>query len=63
MDSRRLFNFWRYVKPLFALHVVALPIVLLALVVMHILALHEVGSNNPDGIEIKKEKRRQWYSS
>jgi ubiquinol-cytochrome c reductase cytochrome b subunit len=40
----------------FALHVVALPIVLLALVVMHILALHEVGSNNPDGIEIKKNK-------
>jgi len=40
----------------FALHVVALPIVLLALVVMHILALHEVGSNNPDGVEIKKYK-------
>ena len=35
----------------------ALPIVLLALVVMHILALHEVGSNNPDGIEIKKKKK------
>ncbi|MBL4820671.1 MAG: ubiquinol-cytochrome c reductase [Gammaproteobacteria bacterium] len=40
----------------FALHVVALPIVLIALVVMHILALHEVGSNNPDGVEIKKNK-------
>jgi ubiquinol-cytochrome c reductase cytochrome b subunit len=42
----------------FALHVVALPIVLLALVVMHILALHDkhVGSNNPDGVEIKKNK-------
>jgi len=40
----------------FALHVVAMPIVLLALVVMHLLALHEVGSNNPDGIEIKKHK-------
>ena len=40
----------------FAFHVIALPIVLLALVVMHILALHEVGSNNPDGIEIKKVK-------
>ena len=40
----------------FALHVVAMPIVLLALVVLHILALHEVGSNNPDGIEIKKNK-------
>ena len=40
----------------FALHVVAMPIVLLGLVVMHILALHEVGSNNPDGIDIKKNK-------
>ncbi len=38
----------------FALHVVAVPIVLLALVVLHILALHEVGSNNPDGVDIKK---------
>lgn len=36
----------------FALHVVAVPIILLALVVFHIMALHEVGSNNPDGIEI-----------
>ncbi|HUH00191.1 MAG TPA: cytochrome bc complex cytochrome b subunit [Gammaproteobacteria bacterium] len=40
----------------FALHVVALPLVLLGLVVAHILALHEVGSNNPDGVEIKKHK-------
>lgn len=40
----------------FALHVVAVPIVLLGLVVMHILALHETGSNNPDGVEIKKKK-------
>lgn len=40
----------------FSLHVVALPIVLLGLVVMHIIALHEVGSNNPDGIEIKDKK-------
>jgi ubiquinol-cytochrome c reductase cytochrome b subunit len=40
----------------FALHVIALPIVLLGLVVAHIIALHEVGSNNPDGIEIKKLK-------
>jgi ubiquinol-cytochrome c reductase cytochrome b subunit len=40
----------------FALHVVAVPIVLLALVVLHLLALHHVGSNNPDGIEIKKNK-------
>jgi ubiquinol-cytochrome c reductase cytochrome b subunit len=40
----------------FALHVIALPLVLLALVVVHILALHDVGSNNPDGVEIKKTK-------
>jgi len=40
----------------FALHVVALPLALIFLVVAHILALHEVGSNNPDGIEIKKVK-------
>lgn len=40
----------------FALHVVALPIVILALVVLHVLALHTVGSNNPDGVEIKKNK-------
>ena len=40
----------------FALHVIALPLVLLGLVVAHILALHEVGSNNPDGVEIKNTK-------
>jgi ubiquinol-cytochrome c reductase cytochrome b subunit len=40
----------------FALHVIALPLVLLLLVVLHIFALHEVGSNNPDGVEIKKKK-------
>ena len=39
-----------------AFHVIALPIVLLGLVVAHIIALHEVGSNNPDGVEIKKNK-------
>jgi ubiquinol-cytochrome c reductase cytochrome b subunit len=40
----------------FALHVIALPIALLGLVVAHLLALHEVGSNNPDGVDIKKVK-------
>src|SRR4030081_841330 len=40
----------------FALHVAALPLALVFLVIAHILALHEVGSNNPDGIEIKKYK-------
>jgi ubiquinol-cytochrome c reductase cytochrome b subunit len=40
----------------FALHVIAVPLALLALVVAHILALHEVGSNNPDGVEIKANK-------
>jgi ubiquinol-cytochrome c reductase cytochrome b subunit len=40
----------------FALHVIALPLALLGLVMAHLLALHEVGSNNPDGIEITKHK-------
>lgn len=40
----------------FALHVVALPLVLVALVFMHLVALHHVGSNNPDGVDIKKVK-------
>jgi ubiquinol-cytochrome c reductase cytochrome b subunit len=40
----------------FALHVIALPLALVGLVVAHLLALHDVGSNNPDGIEIKKKK-------
>ncbi len=40
----------------FALHVIALPFVIAGLVVAHILALHEVGSNNPDGVDIKKNK-------
>ncbi|MPQ76179.1 cytochrome bc complex cytochrome b subunit [Hydrogenovibrio sp. JE_KL2] len=40
----------------FALHVIALPLVLIVLVFMHIVALHQVGSNNPDGVEIKKYK-------
>jgi len=40
----------------FAFHVIAVPLVLLGLVVAHIIALHEVGSNNPDGVEIKAKK-------
>ncbi|MDT3679464.1 MAG: cytochrome bc complex cytochrome b subunit [Burkholderiaceae bacterium] len=40
----------------FSFHVIAIPLVLLGLVVAHIMALHEVGSNNPDGIEIKAQK-------
>ncbi len=40
----------------FALHVAAVPLAILLLVALHIIALHEVGSNNPDGIEIKKHK-------
>jgi len=40
----------------FAFHVIAVPLALLGLVVAHIISLHEVGSNNPDGIEIKKNK-------
>jgi ubiquinol-cytochrome c reductase cytochrome b subunit len=40
----------------FSLHVVVLPLILVVLVFLHIVALHTVGSNNPDGIEIKKNK-------
>ena len=40
----------------FSFHVIAMPLVIVGLVGMHITALHEVGSNNPDGIEIKKMK-------
>ena len=41
----------------FSLHVVAVPLLLLILVAVHLMALHEVGSNNPDGIEIKKQPK------
>jgi len=41
----------------FAFHVIALPLLLLGLVVAHLIALHEVGSNNPDGIEIKRQPK------
>ncbi|MRX27449.1 cytochrome b N-terminal domain-containing protein [Kangiella sp. HZ709] len=40
----------------FALHVVAVPLALVAMVFLHIVALHKVGSNNPDGVEIKEHK-------
>jgi len=40
----------------FAFHVIAVPLILVALVFVHIVALHAVGSNNPDGVEIKKNK-------
>ena len=40
----------------FSFHVIAVPLVLLGLVVAHVIALHEVGSNNPDGVEIKAKK-------
>jgi len=40
----------------FAFHVIAIPLVLLGLVAAHIVALHEVGSNNPDGVDIKAQK-------
>jgi ubiquinol-cytochrome c reductase cytochrome b subunit len=41
----------------FAFHVVAVPLVLLGLVMAHLMALHETGSNNPDGVEIKKQPK------
>jgi ubiquinol-cytochrome c reductase cytochrome b subunit len=45
----------------FSFHVIAVPLVLIGLVAAHILALHEVGSNNPDGVEIKKKKDEQGH--
>ncbi len=43
----------------YSFHMVAVPLVLLGLVAAHIMALHEVGSNNPDGVEIKKNKNAE----
>ena len=43
----------------FAFHVIAVPLGLVALAMLHIMALHEVGSNNPEGIEIKNDKDEQ----
>jgi ubiquinol-cytochrome c reductase cytochrome b subunit len=40
----------------FSLHVIALPLILVVLVFLHLVALHYVGSNNPDGVEIKETK-------
>jgi len=45
----------------FALHVIALPLVLVILVFLHIIALHEVGSNNPDGIDVKAPNEGQKF--
>ncbi len=45
----------------FSFHVIAVPLVLLGLVAAHIIALHEVGSNNPDGIEIKANKGKDGH--
>jgi len=44
----------------FSFHVIAIPLVLLGLVVAHIIALHEVGSNNPDGVEIKQGPKDKY---
>jgi len=44
---------------LFAFHVAAVPLILVALVFVHIVALHTVGSNNPDGVEIKALKNEK----
>ena len=43
----------------FSFHVIAFPLLICALAGFHILALHEVGSNNPDGVEIKKNKNAE----
>ena len=38
----------------FALHVVALPLILIALAFLHLVALHEVGAGNPEGVDIEE---------
>ena len=43
----------------FAFHVIALPLALAGLILTHLIALHEVGSNNPDGVEIKNYKDKK----
>lgn len=43
----------------FSLHVIAIPLLLAVLIFMHLVALHHVGSNNPDGIDIKKHKNKE----
>lgn len=43
----------------FSLHVIAIPLLLAVFVFVHLVALHHVGSNNPDGIEIKDKKDAQ----
>ena len=48
----------------FSFHVIAVPLVLIGLVVAHLMALHDVGSNNPDGIEIKQgPKGNRWSAT
>ena len=47
----------------FSFHVIAVPLVLLGLVAAHLIALHEVGSNNPDGVEIKATRGRRRPSA
>ena len=44
----------------FAFHVIAIPLVLVGLVAAHLVALHEVGSNNPDGVEIKQGPKDKY---
>jgi ubiquinol-cytochrome c reductase cytochrome b subunit len=56
VDPRRLLHLGHHAEPLLRAARVALPLALCFLVIAHILALHEVGSNNPDGVEIKKVK-------
>jgi len=43
----------------FSLHVIAIPLLLAVMVFVHLVALHHVGSNNPDGIDIKKKKNKE----
>lgn len=45
----------------YALHVAAFPLLIIFVTVLHVMSLHRVGSNNPDGLEIKKEKKIPFH--
>ena len=47
----------------FALHVIGIPFLLLSLVVLHVVALRDVGSSNPDGIDLEQGPRGNHWSA
>lgn len=45
----------------FVFHVFLIPVLLFVLVSVHIVALHRVGSNNPDGMDVRERKNRDGW--